>query len=127
MSAAADTSPDTAIHALLGRWQVHAIAGRAATRTQCSELGVETDVFDLFAVPPPTVKPCVVGVDVAAGAAGSAPKAMMYIVADGRSEEIGLRTRGECRKPPSYRLLPLCASQPDTVSWHSQLGVLARW
>jgi hypothetical protein len=96
-------------------------AGRSmqsATRQQCDALGVNTDVFDLFAVPGATLKSCVVGVDVmAAGSAAGAPIVAMYIVADGRSGEIGLRTRGEWRDMPSYRLLPRSASSPDAVSW----------
>ena len=69
-TSSSDDRPNDAVLALVGRWQVHAIAGRAATRQQCDALGVNTDVFDLFAVPGATLKSCVVGVDVMA--AGSA-------------------------------------------------------
>ena len=117
-TSSSDDGLNDAVLALVGRWQVHAIADRAATRQQCEELGVHSDVFDLFAVPGATLKSCVVGVDVvAAGSVEGAPMVAMYIVANDRSGKIGMRTRGEWRDMPSYRLLTRSASSPDAVSW----------
>ena len=117
-TSSSDDDANDAVLALVGRWRVHAIADRPATRLQCEQLGVNSDVFDVFAVPGATLKSCVVGVDVvAASSAAGAPMVAMYITANGISGEIGLRTRGELRTQPSYRLLSRSASSPDAVSW----------
>ena len=97
-TSSSDDDANDAVLALVGRWRVHAIADRPATRLQCEQLGVNSDVFDVFAVPGATLKSCVVGVDVvAASSAAGAPMVAMYITANGISGEIGLRTRGELR------------------------------
>jgi hypothetical protein len=117
-TSSSDDDPNDAVLALVGRWRVHATSDCAATRLQCEKLGVNSDVFDVFAVPGATLKSCVVVVEVvAAGSAAGAPMVAMYIATDGRSGEIGLRTRSELYNQPSYRLLPRSASSPDAVSW----------
>ncbi len=109
-TSSSDDDANDAVLALVGRWRVHAIADRAATRLQCERLGVNSDVFDVFAVPGATLKSCVVGVDVvAASSAAGAPMVAIYITANGISGEIarrsritlGYQARGRCHRAVS--------------------------